>query len=70
MCAGERPQDVQPPDREGPRERDGLEVLRRHVDLLGVELAGLTVLDQLGGVMERSRPVEALAESFPDEGAR
>ena len=33
----ERAQDVQPPDRERPRERNGLEALSRLMDLLGVE---------------------------------
>ena len=34
-------QNIQPPDREWPRERDGLETLSWLVDLLRVELAGL-----------------------------
>ena len=64
----ERAQDVPPPDREPTRGRDGLEALRRLVDLLSVELAGFTGLHQLSYVVERSGPVEPTAEYFADEG--
>src|SRR5664279_4343866 len=68
--ARERSQDVQPPDREWPREGDGLQFLRGLMNFLGVELAGLARPDELGGVLKRSGPVEAVAESFAGEGAR
>ena len=64
----ERAQDVQPPDRERPREQNGLEALSRLMNLLGVELAGFAGLHQLSCVVERSGPVEPTAEYFADEG--
>ena len=66
----ERAQDIQSPDREWPRERDGLEALSRLMDLLGVELAGLAGLHQLSRVVECRRPVESAAECLTDEGPR
>ena len=47
-----------------------MQLLRRLMDLLGVELACLAGLDELSGVLERGRPVETAAESFAGEGAR
>ena len=66
----ERPQDVQPPDRERPREGDGLRTLGRLMDLLRVELAGFARLDELRGVLERGGSIETVAEGLPDEGSR
>ena len=63
-------QDVQPPNREWPREWDGLEALSRLMDLLGVGLAGFAGLHQLGRVVERRGPVESAAECLADEGSR
>jgi hypothetical protein len=40
------------------------------MDLLGVELAGLTSLDELSGIMERCGLIKSPAKSLPDEGAR
>ena len=40
------------------------------MDLLGVELAGLTSLHQLNGVDERRGPVEPTAKRLADEGPR
>src|SRR5664279_3875370 len=68
--ARERSQNVQPPDREWPREGDGLQFLRWLMNLLGVELVGLAGPDKLGGILKRSGPVETAAESFAGEGAR
>ena len=64
----ERAQDVQPLDREWPRERNGLEALSRLMNLLGVELEGFTGLHQLSCVVERSGPVEPTTEYLADEG--
>ena len=47
-----------------------LETLRGLVNLLGMELAGLAGSHQLGGVVERHRPVEPAAEHLAHEGAR
>ena len=64
----ERAQDVQPPDRERPRERDGLEALSGLMDLLGVVLASFAGLHQLGCIVECCRPIECAAEGLADEG--
>ena len=66
----ERSQNVEPPDRKRPREGDGLKSLSGLVHLLGVELARLVGLDELGGVLECGGPVEAIAESLAHECAR
>ena len=63
-------QDIQPPDRKRPRERDGLQALCWLMDLLGVELAGLASLHQLDGIIERSGPIEPTAERLANEGPR
>src|SRR5664279_2217128 len=68
--ARERSQNVQPPDRERPREGDGLQFLRGLVDLLGVELAGLAGPNERGGVLKCGGLVETAAEGFAGEGAR
>src|SRR5664279_738235 len=67
--ARERSQNVQPPDRERPREGDGLQFLRGLVNLLGMELAGLAGPNEPGGVLKCGGPVEAAAECFASEGA-
>lgn len=61
-------QDVQPPNRERPHERNGLEALSRLMNFLGVELAGFARLHQLRCVVERSGPLESTAEYLADEG--
>jgi hypothetical protein len=38
--------------------------------MLGMELACSALPNQVGGVLERGWPVEILAESFADQGAR
>ena len=53
-----RAQDVQPPDCEWPRKGYSLQAFCQLMDLLGVELAGLAGLHQLGRVVECRRPVE------------
>ena len=64
----EGPDEIQPPDREWPRDGDGLEGLRGQVSLAREELAPLTGTDYLGSVGDRRRPVEALPEGIADEG--
>ena len=66
----ERSQNVEPLDRERPREGDGLKSLSRLVHLLSMELARLAGPDELGGVLERGGPLEALDESLADKCAR
>ena len=44
--------------------------MRGLVNLLGVELAGLASLDELGGILKRCGPVETAAEGFSGEGTR
>ena len=66
----ERTQDVQPPDREWPREWDSLEALSRLVDFLGMELVGLARSHQLGCVVECRGLVEPAAERLANQGAR
>jgi hypothetical protein len=53
LRSGEWTKDVQPPYCKGPSEWDGSQLLRRLVDLLGMELARLTPLDHLRRVSER-----------------
>jgi hypothetical protein len=53
LCSRERTQDVQPPNNEGPSERDGLQLMRWLMNLLGVELACLAPLDHFSRVPER-----------------
>ena len=65
----ERAQDVQPPDRERPRERDGLEALSGLVDLLGMEQTGITGSYQLGGIIKRHGLVESATEYLANEGS-
>jgi hypothetical protein len=60
-------QDVQPPNSEGPSERDGLVLLRWLMNLFGIELACLAPLENLSGAREHRRPVEAVVIRFPDE---
>ena len=67
-CSFERSPHVQPPDHEWTRERDGLVALSWLMDLLGVELAGLTGPHQLGRVVEYRKPLESNAKCLADEG--
>jgi hypothetical protein len=64
----EQTQNVQPSNSEGPSEWDGLQLLRRLMNLLGVELACLAPLDHVGHVPECRTPVEAAAMRLPGEG--
>src|SRR3990170_4437887 len=62
--------DVEPPDRERPGERDGLEGLSWLVNVLGVELACFTSDDHRQGVLKGYRPVESLTKCLADKRAR
>ena len=67
-CCLERTHHVQTPHGEWPGDGDGLEDRGWQV-LLGAELlAPFALLDQLFGVVQSSRPEEAMAESFGYEG--
>ena len=65
----ERSEDVESPDGEGPGDRDRLKLLCRQVRLPGVELAALAGSDELLGVGNGRRPVEALSKCLADEGS-
>ena len=66
----ERSQEIQPPDRERPGERDSLESSRGLVNLLGVELAGVGGLDDCSCTLKHRGPVESTPEDLALEGAR
>jgi hypothetical protein len=59
LRSGERTKDVQSPNCKRPSEWDGSQLLRRLMNLLGVELARLAPLDHLRRISERQRLVEA-----------
>ncbi len=61
-------QDVQPPDCEWPRKGYSLQASCRLMDLLGVELVGLTSFHQFHGVTECRGPIEPTAERLANEG--
>jgi hypothetical protein len=53
LRSGEWTENVQPPDCKGPSEWDGLQLLCRLMNLLGMELARLAPLDHLRRIPER-----------------
>jgi hypothetical protein len=59
LRSGEWTEDVQSPNYKGPSEWDGLQLLRRLMNLFGMELARLAPLDHLRRIPECGRPVEA-----------
>src|SRR4051812_46170376 len=61
-------QDIQPPDRERPREWYSLEALSWLMYLLGMELAGLTRFYQLCYVVDCRGPRKSTTECLADEG--
>ena len=65
----ERPNQVEPPDREGPRDGDHLETLGREVCLPSVVLAPFAGAYDLLGVGYYSGPVEALSECVSNQGS-
>ena len=66
----EWPDQVKPPDREGPRDGDHLECLGREVSLSSVVLAPFAGAYDLLGVGYCSGPVEALSECISNQGPR
>ena len=61
-------QDIQPPNRERPREWNGLQDLSWQVNLLGVELIGFTSLHQLDCIAECCRLIKPTAKRLANEG--
>jgi hypothetical protein len=66
----ERTHDAEVPDREGPRDGDCLQCLRREVSLSGVELAPFTAPHDVLRVGDHCGPAETLSESLPDKCPR
>ena len=65
----ERPYHVQPPDRERPGERDGLQCSRWQVRLMGELLAPFAATDDVGCVSLHGQPEETVAMSFGGDGS-
>ena len=63
-----RPNQVEPPDREGPRDGDHLECLGWEVSLSSVVLTPFVGAYDLVDVGYCSGPVEALSECFSNQG--
>ena len=66
----ERPNQIEPPDHEGPCDEDHLECLGLEVSLSSVILASFAGAYDLPGVGYCSGPVEALSECVPYQGSR
>ena len=64
----EWPNQIKPPDHEGPRDGDHLECLGREVSLPSVVLAPFAGAYDLLGVGYCSGPVEALSECVSNQG--
>jgi len=64
----EGPHHVQPPDRKGPREGDGLEGSGRQVALRAEALAAFALVDQFLGRLQSGRPVETVTECLGHQG--
>ena len=64
----ECPNQVKPPNREGPRDGDHLECLGREVSLLSVVLTPFAGAYNLLGIGYYGGPVEALSECVPNQG--
>ena len=62
----EWPNQVEPPDRKGPRDGDRLECLGQVVSLPSVVLTSFTGAYNLLGIGYCGRPVEALSECIPN----
>ena len=65
----EWPNQVEPPDREGPRERDHLECLGREVSLPIIVLTAFVGAYNLLGIGYCGGPVETLSERIPNQGS-
>ena len=66
----EWPNQVEPPDHEGPCDGDLLECLGQEVSLLSIVLTPFVGVHDLLGVGYSSGPVEALSEYVPNQGFR
>ena len=69
-CLFEWPNQVEPPDCEGPRDGDHLECLGWEVSLPCVVLTPFAGAYDLLGIGYCSGPVEALLECIPNQGSR
>ena len=69
-CLFERPNQVKPLDREGPRDGDHLECLGWEVSLSSVVLAPFTGAYDLLSIGYCSGPVEALSKCVSNQGSR
>ena len=69
-CLFEGPNQVKPPDREGPRDRDHLECLGWEVSLPSVVLTPFVGAHNLLGVGYCGQPVETLSGHVYDQGSR
>ena len=66
----ERSNQIEPPDREWPRDGNRLECLGRQVGLPSIVLTPFAGAHNLFNVVYRGQPVEALSECVSDEGSR
>jgi hypothetical protein len=66
----EGPNLIKPPNRERPRDGDGLERLGWQMGLPRVVLTPFAGAYNVHGISHRGQPVETLSESVPDEGPR
>ena len=66
----EWPNQVEPPDREGPHDGDHLECLGREVSLPSIVLAPFVGAYDLLGISYCNGPVQALSECIPNQGSR
>ena len=65
----EWPNQVEPPDREGPHDGDRLERLGQEVSLPSVVLSSFAGAYNLLGIGYCGGPVEALSECIPNQGS-
>ena len=63
----ERPDHVQSPTCERPRNWDGLQFLRRHVNLLGEKMTSFTTSDEVFCISDGHGPIKNYSESFVDQ---
>ena len=69
-CLLERPNQIGPPDREGPCDGDHLECLGQEVSLSSVVPTPFAGAYDLLGIGYHGGPVEALSECVSDQGSR
>ena len=66
----ERPNHIQSPACEGPGNWDGLQLLCRHVYLLGEKLASFTMSDEVFCIGDGRGPIKTCSKSFADQISR